>query len=90
MKALALAGMSIILLSACATPQPRFEQMSEDELIAYNESVPFEQQVYCRQEVQVGSHIRKRVCVTVQDMLWGTIRSLNTPSSSSSIPYNRF
>ncbi|MEQ8314771.1 MAG: hypothetical protein RL839_04865 [Gammaproteobacteria bacterium] len=76
-------------LVACVTPEPRFHQMSDAELMAYNESRPIRQQVYCRDEVQVGSHIRQRVCSKVQDVIDGKITTLNTASSSTSVPYRR-
>ncbi len=72
---------------ACSTSsQPRFDRMSEEELIAYNQSVPAQERVYCREEVAVGSHIRRRICSKVQDVINGGQTTLNTPSQTVSIP----
>ncbi len=80
---------TLILSVACTSAiQPRFERMSEQELIAYNSSVSVQDQVYCREEIQVGSHIRQRVCTKVRDMINGTPTTLNIAGSSSSVPNN--
>jgi len=42
--------------------------MSELELSTYNQSVDFADRVYCSSEVRIGSHIRKTVCMTFQEM----------------------
>ncbi|PCI76917.1 MAG: hypothetical protein COB20_09545 [SAR86 cluster bacterium] len=36
--------------------------MSASELIAYNRTVEFWDQVYCADEIRVGSHITRRHC----------------------------
>lgn len=84
-----VAGAMFVALASCNNTQQNFRKMSEEELLAYNASVPILDQVYCREEVQIGSHIRQRVCVKIRDVLDGTITSLNTASSSSSVPYHR-
>ena len=80
---------ALLALVSCANTPPNFRQMSDEELPAYNSSVPIVEQVYCREEIQIGSHIRQRVCVKIQDLLDGTITTLNTASSSTSVPYHR-
>ncbi len=60
--------------------------MTPAEVIAYNRTVEYLDRVYCTEEVSVGSHIRRRECMTYQDLFEGRTRSLNTPSSSSSVP----
>ena len=73
------------LLLACQTGQPRFEAMSEDELLAYNRTVSAQDQVHCADQMQTGSHIRTRVCMTVREMTSGLPTTLKIPSSSTSI-----
>ena len=42
--------------------------MSDAEIYAYNESVDFQDQVYCSVEVRAGSHIRERICMTIAEI----------------------
>jgi len=43
--------------------------MTDLELAAYNQTVGFEDKVYCAADIQIGSHIRKTTCMTVQEMM---------------------
>lgn len=86
MKIVFALSVLVFAVACTSTTQPRFERMSDEELIAYNNSVPAQDQVYCRDEVQVGSHIRRRVCARVQDVVNGTQTTLGIPSSSASVP----
>lgn len=88
MKAILLALLTLLMATACSLQQPNFESMSEQELFEYNASVGVLDQVYCRDDVRTGSHLRKRYCTSYGDALGGNIGTLATPSSSSSITYS--
>jgi hypothetical protein len=59
--------------------------MSEMELIRYNRTVPYLDEVYCSEEMSIGSHIRERSCGTKRDIIEGRTGSLGNPSSSISV-----
>ena len=73
------------VLIACNTGQPRFESMTEAQLIAYNQTVSAQDQVFCSEQLHTGSHIRKRVCMSVKQMTSGLPTTLKIPSSSTSV-----
>lgn len=75
----------LLVLASCAAPPPKFKDMTSAELLAYNRSVDPIDQVYCRKEVSTGSHIRRQNCIVLRDLIYGTTRSLDTPSSSRTI-----
>ncbi len=80
--------LSLLLLVACVAQDNRnFERMSEAELFEYNRSVSAMDQIFCTEQVNTGSHIRKRSCRTVYELISGQPTTLDTPSSSSSIIY---
>jgi starvation-inducible outer membrane lipoprotein len=62
--------LTALLGSACtsATTGRRFEKMSANELMTYNRSVQFMEQVYCVEEVRTGSHVRRRHCETLYEI----------------------
>lgn len=86
MKTTILLTLLSALVACSSVSQPAFHRMSEEELIAYNASVPNRDRVQCREEVAVGSHIRRRICTKVQDIINGTQTTLNSPSQTVSIP----
>ena len=67
-----LSGLALltIILNACssATVPGDFERMSTAELMAYNRTVEFMDQVYCVDEIRTGSHIRRRHCETLHQI----------------------
>lgn len=73
------------ILAACTAPQPKFKDMTEFELISYNRTVDRLDQVFCTEEVGIGSHIRRMTCMTLRDILEGHIGTLDTPGSSYSV-----
>ena len=79
----------LLVVSACNAAEVAFEKMSENELLAYNGSVGYLDFVYCSEDVRLGSFIRKRSCLTMRELLEGSISRLNTPSSSLSISFAR-
>ena len=57
---------TVLLLAGCTTPIA-FENMTEQELLAYNKDRPILEQVYCVKESRTSTHIRKTYCDTVED-----------------------
>lgn len=85
MKSLIIALPLSLMLASCAAPKPKFHDMSAAELMAYNRTVSYGEQVHCYNEVRLGSHIRRRSCSSLIDQIQGRIGTLNTPSSSQSL-----
>ena len=84
MRGFTFATPLLLLLASCAAPQVQFKNMTGLELAAYNRTVGRLDQVYCTERVDTGSHIRRRSCQTVQDILEGVPSPLNTPSLNRS------
>ena len=84
MRSLKLAPTLLLLLASCAAPQLEFKDMSGLEILAYNRTVDYLDQVYCTERVDTGSHIRRRSCQTLRDIVEGVPSPLNTPSSNRS------
>ena len=76
----------LLVLASCAAPEQKFTDMTPAEIMVYNRTVEYKDQMYCSEQVSVGSHIRRQECLTYQDLVEGRSRSLNTPSSSYSAP----
>lgn len=58
------------MLASCQSADNRsFRQMSEEELIAYNTTVALGDNVYCFEDVRTGSFIRKKYCLTLQEIV---------------------
>ena len=57
------------MVSACQTTDKPFRKMTDEELIAYNSTVPLEQNVICLKDLRTDSHIRKIRCMTIMDIL---------------------
>ena len=67
-------GLSWVLVSGvtvtgCQTTDTPFRKMTDEELIAYNSTVPLEQNVIYFKDLRTDSHIRKVRCMTVMDIL---------------------
>ena len=74
-----LAG-CVFILTACNSTPMDFERMSFPELVAYNRTVEPLDQVYCVEEIRVGSHIRRRYCDTlieIQERLARSASAIN-------------
>lgn len=68
MKKASLAVITLLTLTSCNLSVIPFERMSEEELFAYNDSAEFWDQVYCMEDIRIGSHIRKRTCATLREL----------------------
>lgn len=68
MKKVFLTTIAILTLASCNQTNIPLERMTELELLAYNDSVAFWDQVYCTNDIRTGSHIRKRTCLTLRQL----------------------
>lgn len=68
MNKLIVVVITFLMLASCVSPHVPFERMSDGEIAGYNESVTFWEQVYCTSDIRIGSHIRKRKCLTLSDL----------------------
>jgi len=73
----------LLLLASCAVANKRIHDMTPADILSYNRTVNYLDRVHCIEEVRVGSHIRRRECISYRDLAEGRVRSLNTPSSST-------
>lgn len=88
MRSPVLIVLAAATLVACNTSTvPDFKRMTEQELMAYNASVPFEDQVFCETAAHTASRIPRRSCITVRDIMAGVthIGRLETASSNTSV-----
>ncbi len=66
-----LATFACTLLAACTTTVVPYVRMSEGELARYNTTVvDVEDMVYCFEGVRTGSHIRKKRCATIGELMY--------------------
>jgi hypothetical protein len=63
-----LGGAFLIVLTACSSNQKSFNNMSAEEIYAYNLNRPIEDQVICQERRRSASRIRGNVCMTFQEM----------------------
>jgi len=79
-------ALGAVLLSTCSSvPEIDFERMSVADLMAYNRTVEFGDQIHCAEEIRAGSHIRRRHCETLtemQDRIVDSAASLNVIGTS--------
>lgn len=75
-----------ILLASCTTARPSFTSMNAAELAAYNRSLPAEKQVYCVQNADSSTYIRKRVCQSYEDWMLQNERAAMTLDVLNSRP----
>jgi len=68
-KGLSWVLVSGVTVTGCQTMDTPFRKMTDEELIAYNSTVPLEQNVICFKDLRTDSHIRKIRCMTVMDIL---------------------
>ena len=81
----------LMALSSCATNKLSFTKMSYEEIVAYNATVDTTEQVYCREELRAGTHIKRRYCETIseyEDRMHRTIGALNAANLGSNINFS--
>lgn len=54
----------VSVLTACSSGQPRFSEMSGEQLHSYNWDKPFAEQVSCKRLVTANSRIPQRRCLS--------------------------
>ena len=91
MKHLLLVGLAIIACSCSANKGPSFGTMSEVELAVYNRELPPEKHVFCVQEADTSTFIRRRICRSYENWVAHNERSFMTldvlnSTSSFSLP----
>gem|GEM_PF-263162 len=61
---------SSIVLAACVDTRgiPNFERMSQEELAEYNNARPLAQMIVCGEDERSFSRVRRRRCMTVEQM----------------------
>ena len=74
-KSVLFLALGCVSLSACKTGQSDFKHMNSAELVAYNRTVDFWDQVHCVSEVRTGSHIKRRHCSTLLEIYTQVDRS---------------
>ena len=63
--------LSALLFTACSTnTRPNFVQMTEEEIYVYNMERPLMEKVYCFEEQQTSTYIRRRQCMTVENYVY--------------------
>lgn len=62
-------SITLVSFSACHfEPAEPIHMPTDAEVEQYNASVPPEEQIVCREEVQVTTHIPRRICRLIVDM----------------------
>ena len=64
---------------------PNFERMSEAELAAYNRDRPIAQMIVCGDEDRAFSRVRRRQCMTVEQM-YGSVEQASELDVLNSVP----
>ena len=68
-KSLLLSG-GLLLLCACSSSSHKsFRYMSDEELFVYNEDKAPMDQVVCQERRHTSSRIRKKICLTVREIV---------------------
>lgn len=71
MKILAITGLLLMLLGACAAGDGSWVNpglMTDQEIIAYNQDKRIWDQIVCSRGFGVRSHIKKRTCGTLSEL----------------------
>lgn len=63
-----IAGLSMLVISACTYSDINFENMSELELQEYNQGRSLGQMIVCSDESRTFSRVRRRTCATFERM----------------------
>lgn len=71
-------AISVLLVTACAsTGRVDYNRMTTQEVAEYNQTAALMDQVYCTEDVRIGSHIRKRYCAPLNELVDEYLRSMN-------------
>ena len=86
MKYLLLVVLAITVSACSSNNGPSFNTMSEIELAAYNRELPPERHVYCVEEAETSTYIRKRICRSYEDWVAHNERAAMTLDVLNSRP----
>jgi hypothetical protein len=75
-----------IIVSACSSNAPSFSRMNEVDLAAYNRQQPPEKHIYCVNEGDTSTFIRKRICRSYEDWIVHNERAAMTLEVLNSRP----
>lgn len=78
MKYLLVAGLAFLVSSCAANDGPSFANMSALEILAYNRELPPEKHVFCVQEADTSTFIRRRTCRSYEDWITHNERAAMT------------
>ena len=65
-----LSGLALLLVACATETQQNFLKMTEEEIYVYNMDKPLREKIYCFEEKQTSSFIRRRQCMTVEDYVF--------------------
>jgi len=85
MKYLLLTGFALAV-TGCSSNGPSFISMNAMELAAYNRDLPPEKHVYCVQEADTSTYIRKNICRSYEDWVAHNERAAMTLDVLNSWP----
>jgi len=88
MKMVSLLSVALFFLVSCNSAAMNFNAMSDEEIIAYNQTVGQWQHVYCEERASVRSRIPRRRCRTLLQMHQqdvGIVNAINAISSGQSL-----
>lgn len=68
MRNLFLCACLIPALGACTSNTPAFTRMTYAEIVEYNASVDYADQVVCFRALRTGTNIKRRYCETIEQM----------------------
>ena len=85
MKFLLLMGLAMVV-SACGSNGPSFISMSAVELNAHNRERPPEKHIFCFEERDTSTFIRKRICRSYEDWMAHNERAAMTLEVLNSRP----
>jgi hypothetical protein len=72
-----LLGLTLAVAACGTNTRPDFLSMSEEEIFAYNLEKPLMDKVYCFEERETSSYIRRRKCMTVEDYVDRTQKAVD-------------
>ena len=85
MKILLLTALSCLAIVSCTYADINFERMSEAELAAYNQGRNIAQMIVCSENNRSFSRVRRRSCLTVEQM-YGSEQQASQLGVLNSIP----
>jgi len=61
----------LVTVAGCvASDTPNFNRMTEEEIFAYNLDQPLMKKIYCFEENETSTFIRRRRCMTVENYVY--------------------